>query len=284
MGIFSSLGFGNKNKDQNKASGYKLTEEQKAGLRKQLERDNKKDFTSEFNRTTGLERSLINQYGMDAVRLIYEDRNSAAYVQLGELPDDCPWHHLNSKNNAQFIDENFAPISSKIPQLLESLKERCRFIYAEKKDEGWDLHYLLDIRLYDGRDYYMVYTGGEPNPVSIPNENLRAFNWTIPDDLAEFYKVHDGFGDLLRSVDLRVMGEMMNPICREQDTLSEGYKFDDLLEFFPDGAGNAQCFYRNEAKQTTNATVDWDHETWEISGESNFFEFIDERMGVLDEE
>ena len=74
----------------------------------------------------------------------------------------------------------------------------------------------------------------------------------------------------------------MNPITKRQNVALTDYKFDDLLEFFPDGAGNAQCFLR--VGTDIDATVDWDHETWEISEGMSFYDFVDERLSQIDEE
>lgn len=78
----------------------------------------------------------------------------------------------------------------------------------------------------------------------------------------------------------------MDPICAEQGFEPDGYAFADLLEVSRDGAGNSQCFLRNEPDDDDPLTVDWDHETREISGEEPFFEFLDESLlaCVLDEE
>jgi len=127
-------------------------------------------------------------------------------------------------------------------------------------------------------------------PLSEPKENpnLIKYEWTIPKDLKEFYSVHNGFGEIydagfiLSNEEIKVMGEMMNPICQKQNINPDEYSFNNLLEFLPDGGGNAQCFLKDETGN--NKTVDWDHETWEISEEENFYEFIDERLSEIDEE
>ncbi len=54
----------------------------------------------------------------------------------------------------------------------------------------------------------------------------------------------------------------------------------DLLEFYLDGAGNAQCFYKNHS----NITVDWDYNTWEMSETVIFFEFSNLVLSQIDEE
>ncbi len=284
MGILSFFGCDSQN---NKKINYQnLTSELENQFRNELKRDSEKEFNPEFIRTTNLENKIVNKYGFDGIKLVFESRNSSNYYQLGDFPKECPWTNLNDKNIKEFINENFKSISRKIPNLLASLKDRCKFIYVERKGNTWHLHYLLDMKLYDDRNYFKVYTGGAPLLNPEPNNNLKSFNWNIPTDLNSFYAIHDGFGEIydayfiMANDDIKVMAEMMNPICKEQNAQPEGYSFNDLLEFYPDGGGNAQCFYKNNG----NTTVDWDHEVWEISGEIGFFEFINERMSEIDEE
>ncbi|MBI1891263.1 MAG: hypothetical protein HYS18_11485 [Burkholderiales bacterium] len=247
----------------------------------QLKRDRSKEFGPEFVRTTDLERQLVNRYGFDAIRLIFEDRNSANYFPLGQLPHDCPWTHLNGLDLRSAIEKIFAPIAADVPTLIETLAERCEHLYAEKSEATWALHYFLNMTLYDERPYYHIYSGGPPNLSPRINPCLAKYDWPIPSDLARLYAVHDGFGPILGTEHICVMAEIMDPICQKQDTYPEGYQFRDLLEFHPDGAGNAQCFYRQDGKFTT---VDWDHEVWEISGPQDFFDYIDQRLSELDEE
>jgi hypothetical protein len=284
MGILS---FFRANSQNNKKLHYEnLTSELQGQLRNEIKTGPGKDFNSEFIRTTNLENTIVNKYGFEGIKLVFESRNSSSYSLLGEFPKDCPWASLNDKSIKDFIDENFKPIFKKIPDLISSLKDRCKFIYVERKEDTWYLHYLLGMKLYDGRDYYKVYTGGAPLLNPEPNDNLKSYSWDVPTDLKTFYAIHNGFGEIydahfiMANDEIKIMAEMMNPICKEQNVQPEGYSFNDLLEFFPDGSGNAQCFYKNNS----NSTVDWDHEVWEISREVNFFEFINESMAEIDEE
>lgn len=262
-----------------------LDKELSDNFRIELKSDSEKDFGTEFKRTTNLENEIVNQYGFDGIKLIYESRNSKNYYELGKFPKECPWYGLNDKSNEEFIDSNFKPIGNKIPKTISAIKNRCKYIYAEKKEDSWELHYFLNMKLYDNRDYFKILTGGAPLIKAIPNSNLQTYNWSIPPDLKEFYSVHNGFGELINEYilgneEIKVMAEMMDPICKEQNVFPKGYSFNELLEFYPDGTGNAQCFYKNGS----NITVDWDHEIWEISWKVGFFEFIDERMSRIDEE
>lgn len=290
MGFFSFFSF-HKQRAQsiNKPTAYKALEAAiKEKLREEIKRDPKKDFSPEWKRTTQLERQIISTYGFEAIKLIFEDRNSENYFLLGDFPENCPWYMLNDKAIPHFIELNFKKIKYKIPRLLAEMKNRCEFIYAEKRKNDWYLHYLMSMKLHDGIDYYQIYSGGAPLLSFEPNPQLQRFNWKIPRDLREFYAIHDGFGPLydqyyiFPSKDLRVMGEMMNPIAEEHGAIPEDYTFNDLLEFFPDGAGNAQCFFRHQKGKLL--TVDWDHETWEISGAMSFYEFINQQMSQIDEE
>lgn len=255
-----------------------MLDELKNRYRDQLKKDPEKEFGPEFVRTTDLERSLIDEHGFDAIRLIFEDRN---YFPLGDFPADCPWAHLNGKSVDAAIDTVFAAIAERIPNLTEALKERCSYLYAERAGDSWTLHYFLDIVLFDGRRYYHIYSGGVPNTAPDINATLAKYQWSVPSELRRLYAIHDGFGPIYGSSDISVMAQMMDPICKEQNNFPDGYRFADLLEFHPDGSGNAQCFHRQGDHM---ATVDWDHETWEISGEQDFFEYVDERLSQLDEE
>ena len=247
----------------------------------QLKRDPSLEFDPEFVRTTNLERELVDKHGFDAIRLIFDDQNSANYYPLGNFPSDCPWAHLNGLNLRSAIRTLFSSLTKKIPTLIETLCDRCQYLYAEKTETSWALHYFLEMMLYDQRRYYEVYTGGPPTPNPEPNSCLVNYGWQIPDDLARLYAIHDGFGPILSNGIISVMAEMLDPICKDLNTYPEGYEFRDLLEFHPDGAGNAQCFHRTNG---TITTVDWDHEIWEISGSQDFFSYVDERLSQLDEE
>lgn len=287
MGILSFFGA--------KGQSKKLTSELQEKYRNELKRDTKKDFKIEFRRITNLENKILNQYGFDGVKLLFESKNSTNYYQLGEFPKECPWTEFNKKSIKEFIESNFKPISEKVPSLITTLKNRCSFIYAEKKENTWHLHYLLKKKLNDGRDYFLVYTGGKPLLNPKPNKSLKYYKWDIPKDLKLFYKIHNGFARLeygiaegvLDNESIYILAKYMNKVSEEDNIKPEGYVFEDLLEFFPDGGGNAQCFYKNNS----NVTVFWDHETWEISGETSqipeeieFYKFIDKKLSQIDEE
>ncbi len=287
-GLLSFLGCKEKTESSIASTTLELDDSTKEKLRNELKRDSNRPFDSEWIRTTNLERTIVDKYGFEGIKLVFEYRNSKNYYDKGSFPSDCPWYSLNSLSIKESIEKNFEPIRAKLPLLINSLKDRCEFIYAEKKNQDWHLHYFLRMKLYNGGNYYRIYTGGPPKNNIKPNSNLQSFQWEIPNDLKEFYSIHDGFGEIydanfiLSSKNIEVMGERMNPIVKKLGVTPEDYSFNDLLEFFPDGIGNTQCFIRS--KKDNIKTVDWDHEVWKISNVIGFYDFINERMSEIDEE
>ncbi len=250
-------------------------------FRQQLQHDRTKEVRSEVARIMDLERKLVDEHGLAAIQLIFEKESGGNYFALGDFPADCPWAGLNGMDRTAAIKTVFAPLAEDVPTLIAAIVERCSHLYVERQQGAWRLHYFCDMQLYDGRRYYHVYTGGPPNPRPQPNASLTNHGWPLPPDLARLYAVHDGFGPIHSSEEINVMADMMDPICQAQKTAPEGYEFRDLLEFHPDGCGNAQCFYRQAGEFPT---VDWDHELWQISGGEDFFAYVDDRLSELDEE
>ena len=286
MGILSFFGISGQTKT--------LTSELQENYRNELKQNKEANYELDFIRISNLKNEIIKKHGFDGVKFLFESKNSANYYQLGEFPEDCPWTELNQKSIKEFIESNFSPIAKKIPNLISTLKSRCNFIYAEKKEITWVLHYLLKIKLKDGRDYFTVYSGGMPHLSPKPNKNLLSYNWDIPKALKSFYEIHNGFaeinyGDAIGVLDndsIYVLAKYMKEVSKEINEEPEGYVFEDLLLFYPDGGGNGQCFF----KKNSGSTVDWDHETWEISGKTTqipgktgFYQFIDKKLSQIDE-
>jgi len=266
----------------------RMTEQQKEEYIELLEIDPKKELQNELVRTSDLENQLIREYGVDAARIVLFDDPDVDLYPLGEFPDDCPWSGLNDKGTVGFVKSVLKPLKGVLGGMLEAMKKNCLFIFVDKIQGRWTVNYVLDTDLEDGRKYFRVYSGDEPNTDVEVNESLEQYYWSIPDGLAQFYAIHDGFGDsdahyILSSKDLRVLAEVMDPVCKEQDLYPEDYKFSNLLEFCSDGEGNAQCFYRKSVKDKEPKTVDWDHESWDLSYEMDFFEFVDECFSSIDE-
>lgn len=116
MGILSFLGVSCLRTSENKYE--RLTPELKTELRGALKRNPDINFKVDYIRTTKLEFEILNTYGFDGVKLLFETNNSANFYELGNFPEDCPWYGLNDENKTDFIETNFQSVSKELPKLL----------------------------------------------------------------------------------------------------------------------------------------------------------------------
>lgn len=254
----------------------------RASYTAQLVRDREKKFDDEFLRTTDLERAILDEHGEDGARFLLERMGLSLAI------DDVPPWPIDGLAPSDAVRKIFGPVREQLPEFIEALEERVRWVIPAKRKSQWVLTYMRS--LYDGRRYYEVIFGGPPNPTPTVSQRAASLGWTVPTSIARLYRVHDAIsstgGGLVASSDLVDLGELMDPIAEEQHFIPRGYRFQDLLEFYPDGAGNCQSLHRRRKNDADPPTVDWDHETREISDEMPFFEFADEALSreVLDEE
>lgn len=252
-----------------------------------LELNPKKSFQKEWDRTCSLKSQVIQRYGYDGVKLVHFQEVQGELFVLGEWPDDCPWVSVNDCDTKVAISKIFARLSKRLPRTVRAFCEHCDYLVAECCESDWRLHYLLRGRYDSGAECFWHYVGGPPALDPQPNTTLQRFGWSFPPDLLALYAIHNGFGcadrtQVLSSDGVVVMADYMNSVAEDVGRPPDGYRFEDLLEFCPDGCGNAQCFRRDG--DTVLGTVDWDHETWELSDQQTFFDFLDQNLSQLDEE
>lgn len=201
-----------------------------------------------------------------------------------EFPPNCPWGSFRDLTIEQTIHQSLHPLAHKIPQTIEQLNAYCLTIYSLVENGRWYLIYKLAESAQPANNYLI---GGPPQVSSGLSKVTLENQWAVPKSLATFYQVHDGFGllwpfGLFWNSDCILPAHRLKPLSLSSQ-YSENllrYEPSDLLEFFPDGAGNGQYFYRN-SDTPTEITVDWDHETKEISLGKDFWEFIDNQFQRL---
>lgn len=256
----------------------------RAQLQRDLIHDSALPFEQEFCRTTDLERSILDRFGRPGAEFILLQNNLVPSFDAA-----CPWK-IEGLEAVDAVDKVLSPLRSLLPKFVSALEERIRWIVPVRSGSDWELVYLVDRALYDGRPYYGLIVGGAPNSAPRLSDRAESSGWQVPQAMKLLCSVHDGFGALdsgiLPGGYLVDLGELMDPIAKEQSFVPDNYEFQDLLEFCRDGAGNCQAFHRKFRNDADPMTVDWDHETREISGEMPFFEFVDERLlsQILDEE
>jgi hypothetical protein len=199
--------------------------------------------------------------------------------EQGRFPIDCPWQFNDEVNPSYIVQTTFRPILTRMPRTLRTLLERCRRVFALKESDRWFL-------IYVGEPKKPFFCGGQPTlSPKMPHE-VVSDGWHLPSDLRLFYSAHNGFGPLMY-LDTIWTYESVLPDRRLSTldmlfgrTSDTEFLFDSkcLLEFFPDGSGNGQYFYRQPDEKQSNRTVDWDHEDRSISREREFWDFVDERL------
>jgi hypothetical protein len=103
--------------------------------------------------------------------------------------------------------------------------------------------------------------------------------WRLPQSYVRFASIHNGF--LLDGFEA-VGPTALDKLVRLSDVLVAGtgelgYAPDDLLWFSGDGSGNAQCYYRAMPVPDEDwLTVDWDHETHELSRPTSLWTYLED--------
>ncbi len=254
----------------------------------------------DYQAMTAAEYEAFDRWGREAVELsLNRWRDEPIAVrELGELPAGHPWREFIGLDPGEAVRQSFASIASHVPQWIASFAQAVRVIYTLEVAGEHYLLYACDMNEGYGaqsRPVLSVLVGAPPLDsarLATIDERLpdyvRKAGWKVPPELRELYAIHHGLGRLaswgfrydnagsIYPVEqLSLLGEIMNSIAEEQNFQPDGYCFDDLLTFFEDGAGNGQNFLRREGNVV--GTVDWDHETREISyAPTSFWSFLEE--------
>jgi len=272
--------------DGNSVGGGKPMNDRQAELLNRL----RAVVSGDFNELVAYERLLLDDYGLDGAHVIVTHRGH----HVADARDAAfPWNSILAATDdpGEIARAVFRPLQSRLPTFTQLLYERLLFVVPTLYKSRPNLCYVTNRKLYDGTPYFEVLSGGPPDPSPELSPRLRQLGWQLPKSLREFYRVHDGLApedsvngiwECRRLVDL---GELMDPIAEQVGRPPEGYRFTDLLCFREDGAGNGENFYRDGTNDSDPTCVDWDHETWEISGEATFFEFADRHLaGQIEDE
>lgn len=253
------------------------------------------DFNACWQRTSRRRFELVRDLGISGVRLwlFADDAHFEILCQPGEVPREagCPWELPAGIKPVAVVEQVFGPLAEKLPDTFNLLREECRHVFVLRQRGVWRLLYVLPRTQHNGLEYWQFVGGGPPLAKPQLPLAVRDTGWRLPRPLRELYAVHDGFGHGLYDNPFG-WSQVLEPCSRLHllsdyvDTLENGAKYDsrDLLEFFTDGAGNGQYFHRRSPKDDNPPTFDWDHETWQLSGPTDCFDFLDERLLQLVEE
>lgn len=254
----------------------------------------KLDFSEQLRYLYKTQTNLVEKYGRDGLMLLvdYETRvyadsdtkRSLEIMHYHDVPKNCPWYDLHELQIPDFIQKVWEAFP--IP-FVECLKESTKDLFVIFEDKKWYLAYAYQAKDYDGNTYYDFLGGCQPKQnAQLPKKLLDA-GWKMPKDLQELYSVHSIFGDLRSALRNDITdcipnaGSLKTSLTFLEEYVvawEANYTFFDLLPFCEDGAGNSQNFYKAEPIENSYTTVDWDHETKEISGGSTLAEFIEHQF------
>lgn len=238
---------------------------------------------------------LVEKYGREGL-MIFLDTETQVYVGDGpnrsldimhytEVPEACPWFHLHELPRDEVIRkvwENW-PV-----KFTKSLVEYCLDLFVIFENNTWFLVYPYLAKNYDDARYYEFFAGSQPNPGAELPKALVEAGWKMPQDLKKLYAVHGRFGHAKsvltgdRSDNIVPAEKLETSLTFLEEYVEEweaDYSFYDLLPFYEDSCGNSQNFFKTQWEVDSYATVDWDHETKEVSGYNYLSEFIDYRFG-----
>jgi hypothetical protein len=276
----------------------KLTpEEEEARLIAEMRHEPREgeDFKACWRRSSRVRYEAVRDLGAEGVRLwlLADDVGFELLCAPGEVPAGagCPWDLPAGIEPDAVVERVFGPLADRMPMTFDALRDECILTLALRQEGTWRLLYVLPYEQRGGDPYWQFIGGGPPLVNADLLKTVRDLGWRMPRPLREFYAVHDGFG----------YGHYDNPLgwsqilkpCAELhllsdwvDTLAHGADYDshDLLGFYQDGAGNGQYFRHRTPEDDDPPTFDWDHETWELSGQVDFFVFLDEELVRLRQE
>ncbi|QYF91689.1 SMI1/KNR4 family protein [Massilia sp. PAMC28688] len=253
-----------------------LDELTRARLKRELSWGASKPTADRYQRTTDLQRAILDQYGRRGAEFILEQQGLRARTDAG-----CPWP-VAGMAPADAVELVFGELAAVLPRFVAVLQERVRWVIPARRDDAWMLAYLTDRVLHDGRPHFQLVLGGAPNASPSLSPRAQYMGWSVPDSLRRLCLVHDGIcsgaESILSARRMADLGEIMAGIEEEAPRPSHACK--DLLEFHPDGVGNCQAFFRRSSRDTDPSTVFWDHESNELSREASFFEYVDRTLSL----
>lgn len=196
--------------------------------------------------------NYIEEYGVLEGLAKFFTRKRMSYevlTLLADAPEDCPWFALRELKPEWVVEEVFAPLADRFPGTVEQLREYCQAVACLRAEGVWYLLYLMHFY-----EEYICWIGREPAESPALPDAVRAAGWELPEPLAEFYRVHHGFGESDIVSGAGFDAHLWNALCIRPahrlellDRETEGeeeveYGPGKILFFFHDGGGDYEGF------------------------------------------
>jgi hypothetical protein len=140
-------------------------------------------------------RSIVREFGIDAVRALLISEHPNWEAEVLELGDDanCPWPFAKLPA-AEVARRSFGPLAARLPRLLAKLASAELVVTAQHTPEtdapdlgGWFLIYAVPEE--HGHDLWIA---GPPDP----SPQFDVAGWELPEPLRQLYALHHCLGVL----------------------------------------------------------------------------------------
>lgn len=248
------------------------------------------DFSTQLSNLWASQLEMVAKYGSDGLALlldhetrVYEsdgNKRSLQIMHYSDMPKKCPWYAWLHLSKEELIAKLWGHFSK---EFVNTLSTYCIDIFVIFEAKKWYLAYTYKTKNYDGAEYYEFLGGRQGDPKAKLPVKLERAGWKMPEDLKELYAIHGNFGGIKSALRNDICdcvpssGKLKASLAFLEKYVEEwevDYSFHNLLPFWEDGAGNSQNFYKAEPTAGSYVTVDWDHETKEISGARSLTEFV----------
>lgn len=224
-----------------------------------------------FQALIDLKTDIINKHSEAGVVYLLEKENLGDVVLLREIEDSkCPWFPYKTQSISSVIDTVWAPTKEKLPHFLALLKKRCKYILSIQNNESWQLVYVVEAFSEEQTPFYLFYNGGSPISLEIEEER-QSLSQKYQGHLGLFYQVHNGFGELYR--------ESILPFDELSRIKVEGIFYWSFFDFVSKAR---QCIKASDLMLPNPVT--YDHEKGNLRAYHHFWQFLDERLALIDEE
>lgn len=223
-----------------------------------------------FKALIELKTAIIHKHTEAGVIYLLEKQNLGKVRLLQEIEDNnCPWFLYKDQSNALIIDNIWNSVKEKLPHFLPLFKKRCQYILTIQNNKSWQLIYVIEAFSEEETPFYLFYNGGSPISPEIEEERYH-LSQKYQGHLGLFYQIHNGFGELYR--------ESILPF----DELSK-IKVEDVFywSFFDFVSKARQCIKASDLVLPNPIT--YDHDRGNIRAYHHFWQFLDERLALIDE-
>lgn len=156
----------------------------------------KQQSLNEYNlKRDDLVKRLIDEFGLIGFKIVFEQEFKELFYRTTfheKVPKQFAWPHNFDKQALENIDKIFKCSTVECGGAVLKLKRTCERIFPITLSDKDYLVYYLKIRQNDSLLHPVFLIGGAP----IEKNTILGTSFNLPQNLLNFYSVHNGFGRL----------------------------------------------------------------------------------------